>query len=74
MHGAGQEVDLVLALEGYEGLRHLPYLTPHGLALVNREFVALNGAVSGAADLAEKDDPRLLWLDGSRASERWWFA
>src|SRR5689334_24358637 len=39
-------VDLLLALEAQEGLRHLPQLRPRGLALVNRLTVPHSGARS----------------------------
>jgi thioester reductase-like protein len=75
-------VDLVLALEAHEGLRHLPYLAPQGRALVNREFIALNGALpqvgernlfrSGVVpernEFRSPKDPRLVWIDCGQAS------
>lgn len=54
-HGA---VDLLLALEVREGLRHLPYLHATGAALVNRLWIGSNVESSTA-------EPRVCWVDGS---------
>jgi hypothetical protein len=59
-------VDVLLAFEGYEGLKHLPFLGPRGVALANR-FWSKPGA-SMAADKAVPPgakDPRIQWFDGT---------
>jgi hypothetical protein len=61
-------VDLVLALETFEGLRHLPYLVPRGRALINRLAVPLGGNAGDVVAGAAAGDPRLVWLEGTRAS------
>jgi indolepyruvate ferredoxin oxidoreductase beta subunit len=64
-HGS---VDLLVALEIQEGLRNLPYLRPQGTALVNRLWVAANGAASPRPpdDLECQADARILWLEGTQ--------
>ncbi len=59
-------VDVLLALEGYECLKHLPFLGPEGTALANRLW-SKPGALTAASDVAppEADDPRIEWVDGS---------
>ncbi|MCA9093842.1 MAG: 2-oxoacid:acceptor oxidoreductase family protein [Planctomycetaceae bacterium] len=59
-------VDILLALEGYEGLKHLPYLTSEGRGLFNRMW-RKPGAVTNANDTAPVgcDDQRVSWFDGT---------
>jgi indolepyruvate ferredoxin oxidoreductase beta subunit len=59
-------VDLLLAFEGYEALKQLPYLAPDGVALANEEW-----RLPGAARAVEApqhfgaDDPRISWFNGT---------
>jgi indolepyruvate ferredoxin oxidoreductase, beta subunit len=59
-------VDMLLALEGYECLKHLPFLGPRGMALANRLW-SKPGALSAASDVAPAGahDPRIEWVDGT---------
>jgi indolepyruvate ferredoxin oxidoreductase beta subunit len=59
-------VDVILALEGYECLKHLPFLGPRGLALANRLW-SKPGALLAAGDAAPAAarDPRIEWFDGT---------
>jgi indolepyruvate ferredoxin oxidoreductase beta subunit len=59
-------VDVLLALEGYECLKHLPFLGPRGMALANRLWNKPGAltAVSGVAP-AGAHDPRIEWIDGT---------
>lgn len=59
-------VDVLLAFEGYEGLKHLPFLGPDGIALANRLW-RKPGAVTGAQEAApvSVQDARIEWFDGS---------
>jgi indolepyruvate ferredoxin oxidoreductase beta subunit len=62
-HGS---VDLLLSLEGFEGLRHLPFLMPDGTALINRLW--RNPRALTSADEVTRhfvSDPRIEWFDGS---------
>jgi indolepyruvate ferredoxin oxidoreductase beta subunit len=62
-HGS---VDLLLALEGFDGLRHLPFLRDEGSALINRLWRNPR-ALTPADDVAPPfvDDPRIEWFEGS---------
>jgi indolepyruvate ferredoxin oxidoreductase beta subunit len=59
-------VDVLLAFEGYEGLKHLPFLGPEGVALANRLW-SKPGATMAIAETAPPghDDPRIEWFDGT---------
>lgn len=59
-------VDLLLALEGYEGLKHLPFMTRDGRGLFNRMW-RKPGAVIEADDTPPEtcDDLRISWFDGT---------
>ncbi len=59
-------VDLLLALEGYEGLKHLPFLTIRGRGLFNQMW-RKPGAVTQSEDVAPAggDDPRVSWFAGT---------
>jgi indolepyruvate ferredoxin oxidoreductase beta subunit len=59
-------VDVLLALEGYECLKHLPFLGPRGMALANRLW-SKPGALTAAGDVAPAGalDPRIEWVDGT---------
>jgi len=59
-------VDLLLALEGFDGLRQLPFLVEGGSALINRLW--RNPRAMTPADDVEPpfvDDSRIEWFDGS---------
>lgn len=62
-HGA---VNVLLAFEGYEGLKHLPFLRPDGLALFNRLW-SKPGALTPAEDTAPAcvRDQRIEWTEGT---------
>lgn len=62
-HGS---VDLLVALEGFDGLRHLPFLRDEGSALINRLWRNPR-AMTPADDVAPPfvDDPRIEWFEGS---------
>ena len=63
-HGA---VDLLVALEVQEGLRHLPFLKAGGVALVNRLWIAAKGgAAAPPPELGPDADPRIRWLNGTQ--------
>ena len=59
-------VNMLLALEGYDGLKHLPFLTPNGSALMNRLW-RKPGALTPAEETAPAcvEDRRIEWFDGS---------
>lgn len=59
-------VDLLVALEGFDGLRHLPFLKEKGSALFNRLWRNPR-AMTPADDVAPPfvDDPRIEWFEGS---------
>lgn len=62
-HGA---VNVLVALEGYEGLKHLPFLRSDGLALFNRLW-SKPGALTPAEDTAPAcvNDDRIAWTEGT---------
>lgn len=64
-------VDLLLALEGYEALKQLPFLKPDGLALVNRLW-RKPGAMSPAEQTApaQANDRRLQWFSGTELTHQ----
>ena len=64
-------VDMLLALEGYEGLKHLPFLGPQGMALANRLW-SKPGALTAAGDVAPAGahDPRVEWFDGTQLTHQ----
>lgn len=64
-------VDLLLALEGYEALKQLPFLKPTGLALVNRLW-RKPGAMSPADQTAaaQANDRRLQWFAGTELTHQ----
>lgn len=59
-------VDFLLALEGYEGRKHLPYLTPQGKGLFNRMW-----RKPGVVPLPDTEEPggledyRVTWFEGT---------
>ena len=59
-------VDVLLAFEGYEALKNLPFLAADGLALTNRLW-RKPGALTAADDDAPKGagDARIEWFDGT---------
>jgi indolepyruvate ferredoxin oxidoreductase beta subunit len=59
-------VDVLLALEGYECLKHLPFLSPRGIALANRLW-SKPGALMAASEAAPAgaQDSRIEWFDGT---------
>jgi indolepyruvate ferredoxin oxidoreductase beta subunit len=62
-------IDILLALEGYEALKQLPYLKPDGVGLVN-EFWLRPAAVQTGSDMpASREDPRLHWVPGTAQSQ-----
>lgn len=62
-HGA---VNVLLAMEGYEGLKHLPFLRPDGIALFNRLW-SKPGALTPAEVTAPAcvRDERIEWTEGT---------
>ncbi len=60
-HGSA---DFVVSLEALEGLRHLPFLSPEGQALIFNQWIPVSGVVSGAGmdHSPTSDDPRICWL------------
>lgn len=62
-HGA---VNVLLAFEGYEGLKHLPFLRTDGIALFNRLW-RKPGALTPAEDTAPAcvRDQRIEWSEGT---------
>ena len=59
-------VDILLALEGYEALKQLPWLKSDGVALVNQFWLRPGAARNGKdASPPPTDDPRLLWFPGT---------
>ena len=62
-------IDILLALEGYEALKQLPYLKPDGVGLVN-EFWLRPAAVQTGSDMPpSREDPRLHWFPGTAQSQ-----
>src|SRR5262249_7752693 len=59
-------VNVLLAFEGYEGFKHLPFLRPDGIALFNRLW-SKPGALTPAEGSApaSRDDPRIEWSEGT---------
>ncbi len=59
-------VDLLLALEGYEGLKLLPFLAANGKGLFNRMW-RKPGASSEPNDITPifSDDRRIAWFEGT---------
>ena len=64
-------VDLLLAFEGYEALKQLPFLKPRGAALVNRLW-RKPGARSPAEQSApaQASDRRLQWFHGTEHTQQ----
>lgn len=62
-HGA---VNTILSLEGYEGLKHLPFLRADGVALMNRLW-SKPGALTPAEAAAPSciNDERIEWFEGT---------
>lgn len=59
-------VDILLALEGYEALKQLPWLKNDGVALVNQFWLRPGAAKAGAdASPPPTNDPRLQWFPGT---------
>jgi indolepyruvate ferredoxin oxidoreductase beta subunit len=66
-HGSA---DFVVALEALEGLRHLPYLAPDGLALIFKHWIPVSGPAGQSGDSGggtsdsrlHADDRRIRWL------------
>jgi len=58
-------VDVLLALEGYECLKHLPFLGPQGVALANRLWSKPGATMAVAETPPGHDDPRIEWFDGT---------
>ncbi|MFO1019614.1 MAG: 2-oxoacid:acceptor oxidoreductase family protein [Planctomycetales bacterium] len=64
-------VDLLLAFEGYEGLKHLPFLAEQGTGLFNRLWRKPNVHSATADQPPEmQPDPRLTWFDGTDVTLR----
>lgn len=65
------DVDLLLAFEGYEGLKHLPFLNARGRGLLNRLWRKPN-VHSATADQPPEmaPDQRLTWFDGTELTLR----
>lgn len=67
-HGA---VNVLLAFEGYEGLKHLPFLRPDGVALFNRLW-SKPGALTPAevTSPAASHDRRIEWTEGTSLTQQ----
>ena len=67
-HGA---VNVLLALEGYEGCKHLPFLRDDGIAIFNRLWSNPRAANPGddAAPVVV-NDPRIEWAEGTALSHQ----
>lgn len=64
-------VDALLALEGYEGLKHLPFLKQDGIALINRLWRKPGTAsVIDDGPPASAQDPRIEWFEGSELTHQ----
>lgn len=64
-------VDLLVAFEGYEGLKHLPFLTPGGRGLFNVLWRKPGAVVQSEEDAPpEADDRRISWFQGSELVHR----
>jgi indolepyruvate ferredoxin oxidoreductase beta subunit len=59
-------VDVLLAFEGYEGLKHLPFLGPRGVALANRLWSKPGASMAGVDTVPPgPHDARIQWFDGT---------
>src|SRR5262249_34875133 len=59
-------VDVLLAFEGYEALKHLPFLGPRGVALANRLWSKPGASLATVEALPPAaHDPRIQWFDGT---------
>lgn len=62
-------IDILLALEGYEALKQLPYLKPDGVGLVNEFWLRPAAVQTGANTPPSREDPRLHWFPGTAQSQ-----
>lgn len=62
-------IDILLALEGYEALKQLPYLKPDGVGLVNEFWLRPAAVQTGADTPPSREDPRLHWFPGTAQSQ-----
>lgn len=64
-------VNVLLGLEGYEGLKHLPFLKDDGVALINRLW-RKPGTVAVVEDgpPASAQDSRIEWFEGSELTHQ----
>lgn len=64
-------VNVLLALEGYEGLKHLPFLKQNGIALINCLWRKPRTAgVVEDGPPASAQDPRIEWFEGSELTHQ----
>lgn len=67
-HGA---VNVLVAMEGYEGLKHLPFLRSDGIALFNRLWSKPNAVTPAeAAAPAASLDARIEWAEGTSLTQQ----
>jgi indolepyruvate ferredoxin oxidoreductase beta subunit len=62
-------IDILLALEGYEALKQLPYLKPDGVGLVNEFWLRPAAVQTGTDTPPSREDPRLLWFPGTAQAQ-----
>ena len=62
-------IDILLALEGYEALKQLPYLKPEGVGLVNEFWLRTAAIQTGTETPPSREDPRLQWFPGTTQAQ-----
>ena len=62
-------IDILLALEGYEALKQLPYLKPEGVGLVNEFWLRPAAVQTGTDTPPSREDPRLQWFPGTAQAQ-----
>jgi indolepyruvate ferredoxin oxidoreductase beta subunit len=62
-------IDILLALEGYEALKQLPYLKPEGVGLVNEFWLRPAAVQTGTDSPPSREDPRLQWFPGTAQAQ-----
>lgn len=62
-------IDILLALEGYEALKQLPYLKPEGVGLVNEFWLRPAAIQTGTETPPSREDSRLHWFPGTTQAQ-----